>query len=495
MSGSRYIAIDLGAESGRLIAGFLRDGQVTLEEVHRFANIPVRTPDGLHWDLLRLFHEILTGLRAAADRYAEIAGIGVDSWAVDYGLLDERGRLLGNPYHYRDARTDGVSVDAATLVPAAEQYARTGIAQLPFNTIYQLVAQRRSGDHSLDRAASLLMIPDLLHYWLSGIQSTEYTNASTTGALGVDGRWTTDILERLAVPSGMLLNPAPPGTMLGTVSDEVRAETGLGPVPVLLPATHDTACAVAAVPATAGQGAHAYISSGTWSLLGLELDRPIIGESARQAGFTNEGGVGGTYRFLTNIMGLWIVQECRRAWSRAGHDWSYDDLTMRAAACDSPGVVINVDDPAFLHPDDMPQALSAQLQHTGQAVPDEPAGLVRAVLDSLALKYRFALEQAEALSGRRVEVVHMVGGGSRNALLCQLAANMCARPVLAGPAEGTALGNILVQAMASGEVAGLAEAHVVARASTTILDYEPRHDAQQDEAFERLRGIIETGRE
>ncbi len=494
LSESRYIAIDLGAESGRVIAGTLRDGRVALEELHRFPNIPVRTPDGLHWDILRLFHEILTGLRAAAERYLDIAGIGVDSWAVDYGLLDERGRLLGNPYHYRDARTDGVREAAAALVPASEQYARTGIAQLPFNTIYQLLAQRRDADHSLDRAAALLLIPDLLHYWLCGVKATEYTNATTTGALGVDGRWAADILERLAVPSGMLLSPAPPGTMLAPVRDEVRAETDLGQVPVLLPATHDTACAVAAVPA-AGAASHAYISSGTWSLLGLELDRPIIGEAARLAGFTNEGGVGGTYRFLKNIMGLWIIQECRRAWSRVGHDLSYEDLTARAAASDSPGAIIDVDDPSFLHPDDMPRALGAHLRRTGQAVPDEPVRLVRAVLDSLALKYRFALEQAEALSGRHVEVVHMVGGGSRNALLCQLTADVCARPVLAGPAEGTALGNILVQAMATGEVARLGEVHAIARTSSDVLEYEPRPGARQDEAYERLRDIIKTGRE
>ncbi len=335
---STYVAIDLGAESGRVIAGTLDAGRVHLEEAHRFANVPVHTPDGLHWDALRLYAEALVGLRVAGQRYGtDLAGIGVDAWAVDYGLLDAAGRLLGHPYHYRDARTDGVREAVARVVPAAAQYARTGIAQLPFNTLYQLVAQRRDGDRTLELAHSLLLMPDLLHYWLSGERATEYTNASSTGMLGVDGAWARDLLARLDVPTHPLLTPNRPGATLGPMRAAVRVECGLGTVSVILPATHDTACAVVAVPAAASSGAssshasHAYISSGTWSLLGLELDRPILTEEARAAGFTNEGGVGGTYRFLTNIMGLWLLQECRRAWARGGRDWSYEDLIGGAA--------------------------------------------------------------------------------------------------------------------------------------------------------------------
>jgi len=487
-----YIAIDLGAESGRVIAGTLDGGYVRLEELHRFPNAPVRTPDGLHWDALRLYQEALVGVRAAGQRYGQdLTGIGVDAWAVDYGLLDAAGRLLGNPHHYRDARTDGVREAASRVVPAAEQYARTGIAQLPFNTLYQLVAQRRDGDRALELAQSLLMMPDLLHYWLSGERATEYTNATSTGMLGVDGAWATDMLARLDVPAHMLLPPSRPGTTLGPLRADVRAACGLGAVPVILPATHDTACAVAAVPSVPheGNGAdHAYISSGTWSLLGLELDHPILTEEARLAGFTNEGGVGGTYRFLTNIMGLWLVQECRRAWACAGHDRGYEELTAGAAAAPSPGVVIDVDDPAFLHPDDMPAAIAGQLRRTGQdpgAIGD-PIRLVRAILEGLALAYRVALERAERLARVRVGRIHVVGGGARNALLCQLTADACHRAVLAGPVEATALGNVLTQALGAGALRDRAEVHEVARRSTHAAFYEPRDAGDWDERAARL---------
>jgi len=487
-----YIAIDLGAESGRVIAGTLDGGYVRLEELHRFANAPVRTPDGLHWDALRLYQEALVGLGVAGQRYGtDLAGIGVDAWAVDYGLLDAAGRLLGHPYHYRDARTDGVREAVARVVSPAAQYARTGIAQLPFNTLYQLVAQRRDGDRALEVAQSLLMMPDLLHYWLSGERATEYTNATSTGMLGVDGVWAYDLLARLDVPTHMLLSPSQPGTTLGPLRAAVRAECGLGAVPVILPATHDTACAVAAVPTEGGIAGHAYISSGTWSLLGLELAHPILTEEARLAGFTNEGGVGGTYRFLTNIMGLWLVQECRSAWARAGHDRDYAELTAGAAAAPSPGMVIDVDDPAFLHPDDMPAAIAGQLRRTGQdpGTVSDPIRLVRAILEGLALAYRTALERAERLAGVRVGMIHVVGGGARNAALCQLTADACQRPVLAGPVEATALGNVLTQALGAGELRDLAEAHEVARRSTHATLYEPRAAGDWDERAVRLQAL------
>ncbi len=492
---STYIAIDLGAESGRVIAGTLDAGRVQLEDLHRFSNVPVHTPDGLHWDALRLYHEALVGLRGAGQRYGtDLAGIGVDAWAVDYGLLDAAGRLLGNPYHYRDARTDGVREAVARVVSSAEQYARTGIAQLPFNTLYQLVAQARDSDRALEVSHALLMMPDLLHYWLCGERATEYTNATSTGMLGVDEVWSHDLLARLDVPAHMLLSPSRPGTTLGPLRADVRAACGLGAVPVILPATHDTACAVVAVPAAAPSrtsSGHAYISSGTWSLLGLELDRPILTEEARAAGFTNEGGVAGTYRFLTNIMGLWLVQECRRAWARAGHDRGYEELTAGAAATPSPGVVIDVDDPAFLHPDDMPAAIAGHLRRTGQdpGAAGEPIPLVRAILEGLALAYRVALEQAERLAGVRVGAIHVVGGGARNSLLCQLAADACQRPVLAGPVEATALGNVLAQAVGADEIRDLAEAHDVARRSTHAALYEPRAAGDWDERAARLQAL------
>ena len=495
MSGSTYVAVDLGAESGRVIVGTLEDGRVRLADAHRFSNVPVRTPDGLHWDVLRLYDEILTGLRAVRREHGhKLAGVGVDSWAVDYGLLDRDGRLLGAPYHYRDARTDGVREEAARVVPAAEQYARTGIAQLPFNTLYQLMAQKRGGDRALELAQSLLLIPDLLHYWLSGERSTEYTNASTTGMLDVDGTWARDLLARLGVPAHMLLPPSPPGATLGPLREAVRNDCGLDAIPVILPATHDTASAVVAVPVElSSAGGHAYISSGTWSLLGLELERPILSEEARAAGFTNEGGVAGTYRFLTNIMGLWLVQECRRAWARAGREWSYDELTARAAAIPAPGIVLDVDDPLFLHPADMPAVIGAQLDGAGQPAPDDPIALVRAVLEGLALKYRLAIEQAERLAGTPVRVIHVVGGGARNGLLCQLTADACGRPIVAGPAEATALGNILVQAIGRGEVRDLAEARAIVRASSDAHTYEPHDGGYWNDLHGRLQQMRGPG--
>ena len=472
----RYLAVDLGAESGRVVAGAFTGEAVVLDELHRFPNVPLRTPDGLHWDLPRLYTEILAALRMARVRYGDaIAGIGVCSWGVDYGLLDGAGRLLGLPYSYRDARTDGLDDQVAAIVPRDEHFRGTGIAQLPFNTIYQLYAQRRHADPSLDIAGTLLMIPDLLHYWLSGERVAEITNASTSGALNVDGTWATSILERLDIPSRILLPPVPAGTRIGALRAIVQAECGLGAVPVIAPPTHDTASAVVAVPASvqeAGQG-HAYISSGTWSLLGLELDHPIATEAARLAGFTNERGIGGTYRFLTNIMGLWLIQECRRGWARSGHEWSYEELTARAAKVPSPGVRIEVDDPAFLHPDDMLDAIRAQLTASGQGPIDDPVALVRAILEGLAERYRTTLELAERLAGIRVQTIHIVGGGARNDLLCRLTAQACNRSVLAGPVEGTALGNILAQAMGQGEVGSLAQARQIVRASAQLTHYAP----------------------
>jgi rhamnulokinase len=472
-----------------VILGRLRDGKVTLTEVHRFANTPIRTPDGLHWNLPGLYSEILAGLRAVGSgSTGPIDSVGIDSWAVDYGLVDEAGRLLGMPYHYRDARTDGVAEAVTTVVSRSEQYERTGIAQLPFNTLYQLVAQREAGDPALSLASSLLLMPDLLTYWLTGRRVTEYTNASTTGALRVDGIWDGEMLERLGLPARIFLPPAQPGTEVGGLRNDVERETGCSGVRVVLPASHDTAAAVAAVPVTGAAGRHAYISSGTWSLLGLELTRPMLSEEARQAGFTNEGGAGGTVRTLRNIMGLWLLQECRRSWARSGTTWSYEELLARADALPSPGVVIDVDVPSFLHPPDMPAAIAAQIRQTGQVVPEDHGALTRVILEGLALEYRQTLESAERLAGVSVEVVHVVGGGSRNRFLCQLTADACERPVLAGPVEATALGNVLTQ-MLGREVRDIGEIHEVAARSSDPVRYEPRPTLDWAERAHRLEAM------
>lgn len=486
-----FLAIDLGAESGRVIRGTLAGGRIALQELHRFANVPVETPDGLHWDALRLYADALDGLAIAArDRSGHIAGIGVCAWGVDYAQLDARGRLLGSPYHYRDARTDGMPEGVAREISPEEQYRRTGIAQLPINTLYQLAAQRRAHDRTLELAATLLMIPDLLHYWLTGLRATELSIASTTGMLGLAGHWAADFLERLAIPTEMLLPPMPAGTVLGPVRPAVADRCAIGPVPVIAPAAHDTAAAVFAVPAerSAPGATHAYISSGTWSLLGLELTAPIAGEEARLAGFTNERGAAGVYCSLALIMGLWLVQECRRAWARRGLTMSYDELTVRAAAVESPGVAIDVDDTAFLHPPEMPAAIAAHLERAGQRPPSDPAALVRAILESLALRYAAAIEDAERLSGLSIDRIHVVGGGVRNHLLCQLTADASRRPVLAGPIEATALGNILVQAMGSGAIRDRDEARRIARASSTIERYEPHEGVDWAALRTRLAG-------
>jgi rhamnulokinase len=487
----RYLAVDLGAESGRVIAGTFEGDRVTLEELHRFDNVPIREETGLHWRLPLIQEGILAGLRQAAQRYGNnIAGIGVDSWGCDYGLLDSAGTLLGAPFHYRNARTDGIREQAALRVSSEEQYQRTGIAQLPFNTVYQLMAEQSDGRRLLNRAATLLQMPDLLHYWLCGESASEITNAGTTGALGVDGRWDSDLLARLDVPSHMLLTPSRPGTILGRLRGSVQDSCGLGALPIIAPPTHDTAAAVAAVPFVADPADHrAYISSGTWSLLGVELDHPIVSNQARLAGFTNERGVADTFRFLTNIMGLWLVQECRRTWARTGSHHDYTDLTARAEKIRSPDIVIDVDDPAFLHPDDMPAAIAAQLRPVESPSVSDPVVLVRAILEGLALSYRAAVHRVEQVTGLPIRAIHVIGGGSRNALLCQLTADACGRPVLAGPSEATALGNILVQATAHGIVRDLGEARAMVRNSFRLTEYSPTSTIDWPEREARLTAV------
>jgi rhamnulokinase len=494
----QYVAVDLGGETGRVVIGAVGNAGIELREVHRFANRPVRTLDGLHWNVLRIYEDLLIGLeRALAEAGEAIVSIGVDSWGVDYGLFDGPGRLLGNPYHYRDARTDGMCERYAERVSAGRQYALTGIAPLPINTLYQLAAQARD-DRTLELAQSLMMIPDIMHYWLTGVRTSEFTNASTTGALGVDGCWADELLAAIDVPRRLFSEPVEPATILGPTRRDLDLGSRSRALRVVVPATHDTACAVLAAPlhfAPRGEVC-AYISSGTWSLLGLELARPILSEAARFAGFTNERGVAGSVRFLRNIMGLWLVQECRRAWHRAGDDFSYEALTARAAEVDSPELIIDVDDPDLLHPADMPAAIGAQLERGGQPVPTDPVGLTRAIFEGLALQYRHSIADAERLAGVRVGAIAIVGGGSRNELLCQLAADACERVVYAGPAEASATGNVLVQAVADRAVSGLTEIRAFVKTTARPRIFEPRREprgaaridwAARDMALSELR--------
>jgi rhamnulokinase len=474
-------AVDLGASSGRVITGRVSAAGVELSEVRRFPNEPVHAGGTLHWDILRLYAEVTAGLRQAAASYP-LASAGIDSWAVDYGLLDDSGALIGNPVHYRDARTDGVSVP----VPAGELYAVTGIQHLPFNTIYQLAAA--AGTPALAAARTLLLIPDLLAYWLTGTAGAEVTNASTTALLDVSSRtWATALMERAAIPAGLFPPLRQPGDVIGPVTGTGGLTGATGePLRLVAVGSHDTASAIVAVPADGPD--FAYISSGTWSLVGLELDAPVLSAASREANFTNEAGVDGTVRYLRNVSGLWLLQECQRHWGAAAGP--VDEL-LRAAAREAPlRFAVDADDPVFLPPGDMPGRIAAWLTERGQPAPDSPAEFTRCILDSLALAYRRALTAAQELSGRHTDVVHIVGGGSRNELLCQLTADATGLPVVAGPAEATALGNVLVQGRALGcAPPTLGEMRAVLRACTELRRFTPAGESRAwQQAAARLNG-------
>jgi len=455
------------------MVGRVAPGELELTEVHRFPNEPVRLPDGLHWDILRLYSEVLVGLREATRAADGLLSVGVDSWGVDYGLLDDAGSLLGDPYHYRDDRTVAAVDTVHDVIAPAELYARTGIQFLPFNTVYQLAAAR--GSAALRSATTMLQIPDLVGCWLSGAHVSEVTNASTTGLLDVIERtWDREIVESLGLPSAILATLGAPGDVIGPLGDEVRRETGSSAGTVLtLVGSHDTASAVVGVPAADER--FAYIACGTWALVGVELERAVLTEESRQANFTNEGGVDGRIRYLRNVMGLWLLQESLRTWELEGHPEDLPSLLVAAAERPPGGPVFEPDDPGFLPPGDMPARIAAAFRRLDQPVPTTPAGFVRAILDSLAAAFARVVHEAARLSGRQVEMVHLVGGGARNALLCQLTADACELPVLAGPAEATAIGNVLVQARAGGLVAGdLETLRALVRATQDIRRFEPR---------------------
>jgi rhamnulokinase len=451
-----YAAVDLGAASGRVIVGQLQPDRVRLTEVHRFRNEPLDLPDGLHWDIAALYREVLAGLGAAAEHAP--ASVGIDSWAVDYGLLDESGALLGLPFHYRDRRTAG------TAAGADDFYSLAGIAPLPFNTINQL---RADDPERLAAARTMLMIPDLLTFWLTGVRGSERTNASTTQLYDATARtWSDEIIAAAKLPRGIFAELHDPGHRIGPVRPAVTAANGLNSTVVAV-GSHDTASAVAAVPATGDD--FAYISCGTWSLVGVELAGPVLTEAARAAMFTNEAGLDGTIRFLRNVMGLWLLQQCQESWPGA------DLAELLAAAADQKAFVslVNPDDPRFLPPGDMPGRIDAYCRETGQPVPGSPAAYVRCILESLALAHRAAVRTAEALSGRPVRQIHVVGGGARNRLLCQLTADAANLPVSAGPVEATALGNILAQARADGGPDDLAAMRALVAGSEPVRMYEP----------------------
>ena len=480
MNGPALVAAaDLGASSGRVMTGRVGPGLLDLHEVHRFPNIPVRAGGTLHWDILRIYQEILNGFQVAA-RAHDLASLGVDSWGVDYGLLDSGGALLGNPVHYRDSRTDGVVERVLAAVPATELYQVTGIQQLPINTLCQLAAA--AGTPQLAAASTLLLIPDLLSYWLTGSVGAEVTNASTTQLLDVRKRtWAASLMERAGIPPGLFPALRGPGDVVGEVLPEVPGlPAGL---PVIAVGSHDTASAVVSVPAPGGT--FAYISSGTWSLVGMELAAPVLTDASRLENFTNEAGIDGTIRYLRNVAGLWLLQESLRTWSAA----DLDGLLAAAAREKELGWVIDADDPVLLAPGDMPARIAAACQAAGQAPPASRAQTVRCIMDSLALAHRRAVNAAQELSGQHADTIHLVGGGARNALLCQLTADACGLPVVAGPVEASAIGNILVQAralgVAPGDLDGLRE---LVRLTQSLRRFEPASSRRRWEAAERALG-------
>ena len=489
-----FLAFDLGASSGRAVLGTLENNRLVLEEIHRFSNGPIAILGTLYWDVLRLFDEIQQAMSMYAHSHGrELSGIGVDTWGVDFGLLSRDGALLSNPVHYRDKRTDGMMEEVFKRVPRAEVYNQTGIQFMQLNTLYQLFSMVLNKSPLLEVADILLMMPDLFNYFLTGAKSAEFTEATTSQFYNPRSRtWATSLLERLGIPTRIMPEIVPPGTILGKLSTHIAEEVGLGQVSVVAPACHDTGSAVAAVPAEGDDWA--YLSSGTWSLIGIEVKEPIINEQSLKFNFTNEGGVGGTYRFLRNVAGLWLVQECRRIWERSGQSFSYQQLVNLASEAKPFIAFVDPDHNSFLNPPDMPTAIVEFCEQTGQSKPATMGEITRCALESLALKYRAVLEMISQIRGP-IKTLHIVGGGTQNTLLCQFTANATNLPVIAGPVEATAIGNIMVQAIALDYLPSIAEGRKLIRQSFDLVEYQPQEQDAWDEAYQRLVKSVECSEE
>lgn len=482
-----YLAFDLGAESGRAVVGRVRQGAITTQEVHRFANEPVEYGGSLHWDAPRLWLEMRKALCSVEQ--VQLSGIGVDAWGVDYALLGEKGELLQNPFHYRDSRTDGVMERVFQVISKDEIYRETGIQFMQINTLYQLFAAKRDTPNLLRMARKLLTVPDLFHYWLTGNAVCEFTNATTTQMVNPQNRaWCRKLMEKLELPSELPAEIVEPGTMVGTLSENVSSNSALRRTPVIAPASHDTGSAVAAVIARDGT---AFLSSGTWSLIGMELDGPLINDESLRLNFTNEGGVCGTTRLLKNVMGLWMLQCCRSSWTSRGQGYEYRELMELASR--EPGFeqLVDPDDESFLHPADMPDAIDGFCKRTQQPTPKTPGAYVRSVLESLAFKYRQVVCDLERLIQRPVHQIRIIGGGSKNRLLNQFTADATGRRVLAGPAEATALGNIGMQLLATGAANSLTEVRAMVDRSFPTDVFEPRETDKWERHLARFRHYTE----
>jgi len=485
-----YLAVDLGAESGRVIAGIWNGRQLQLDEIHRFPNGGVYLGDTLRWDVLMLWSEIQKGLALAGKKYGRrIVSVGADTWGLDFVLLNKQDEMLGLPYHYRDARTRGGLERAFKKVPRAEIFKQTGLQFMELNSLYQLLAWKENSPAILDAAETLLFIPDFLHWAMCGVKRAEFTIASTSQFLHpLKRNWSLPLMKKFGLPTHFLPKVVAPGTTLGKFSKALAERTGLAGVKVVAPPSHDTASAVAGVPtANTGKANWAYISSGTWSLMGVEIQKAVLTPRALELNMTNEGGVDGTYRLLKNIMGLWLVQQCKRSFDAAGKKYDYSQLATLAAKARPLRSIVNVNAPRFLNPPDMPREIQGFCRETKQPVPRTEGELIRCAYESLALKYRETLASIEELTGEESEVIHIVGGGSQSKILNQFTADACDRPVVAGPVEATAMGNLLTQARADGEVGSLAEMREVVRASSIVQRYEPAAWKEAAERFAELR--------
>jgi rhamnulokinase len=487
MAGSSYIAFDFGAESGRTLVGTMRDDKIILREIHRFPNPMIKLLDGLHWDVLYLFNELKKGLcEASRQGYRQLMGIGIDTWGVDFGLISKDNHLLGFPYTYRDFNTEGMMDSAFKRVPLREMHEITGLQFLQFNSVFQLFSMVKNNHPWLQISDKLLFMPDLFNFLLTGEKKSEYTIASTSQMLDARNRvWAEEMIKKLGLPGQILAEIIPPGTVVGTLLPELAHEAGLFPVKVIAPACHDTASAVAAVPASGKNWA--YLSSGTWSLLGKEIVTPIINESSLNDNFTNEGGIEKTTRFLRNTMGLWPLQQCKNQWRADGKDLDYTALVALAQKAPAFKSLIDIDHHSFFNPKDMVKAIVEFCRQSNQPIPETIGGFVRCILESLAFKYKDILNKMNAITGAPIEVLHVVGGGSKNRMLNQFTANATGLPLIAGPVEATALGNVLVQAIAQKELANIDEGRQLVASSFTLEVFEPKDQDLWQEIYSSSR--------
>ncbi|GGD97876.1 rhamnulokinase [Paenibacillus nasutitermitis] len=487
------LAFDLGASSGRAFIGELVTGedglkQLRITEIHRFVNEPVEIGAHLHWDILMLLKELKAGILKAHQQGFEPASFGIDTWGVDFGLLDRSGELLANPYHYRDPHTTGLIEEVCAMIGEDKLFRESGLQLMPFNTIYQLYAMKKAGSVPLEHAQTLLLTPDLLTYFLTGVKACEFTMATTTQLFRPDERvWNEPLMDRLGIPSGLFLAPVHPGTETGRLTAAVCEELGVPSMRAIAVGSHDTESAAAAVPS--GSSSFAYLICGTWSLLGTELPDALLTPEVRELEFSNEGGVGNTFQLLKNIMGLWILQECRRKWNKSGAEISFAELTHEAGHAEAFRSLIHPDDLRFMNPKDMEQEIARFCEETNQPVPRSRGETARCILESLALRYHIVLEQCQRLTGRHFSELHMVGGGIQNELLCQLTASAIGRPVWAGPVEASAIGNMLVQFQAGGEIAGIEEGKQLVKRSFPIQTYEPADADKWQEAIARFNRL------